>query len=46
MINNNKQEFMNTVSMKADDFKKRSFEACMQSFLKSVITKSTHSNSP
>ena len=41
MINNNKQEFMNTVSMKADDFKKRSFEACMQSFLKSVITKST-----
>lgn len=41
MINNNKQEFMNTVSMKAEDFKKRSFEACMQSFLKSVITKST-----
>lgn len=42
MINNNKQEFMNTVSMKADEFKKRSFEACIQSFLKSVITKSTN----
>lgn len=41
MINNNKNEFMTVVSMKSEDFRKRSFEACMQSFLKSVISKST-----
>lgn len=40
MINDNKNEFMNVVEMKAKEFKQHSFEACMNSFLKSVIKQS------
>lgn len=41
MINNNKNEFMNTVRMKADSFKQRAFEAYTCSFLKSIIKESS-----
>lgn len=41
MINDNINEFMNVVEMKAKEFKQHSFEACMNSFLKSVIKQAT-----
>lgn len=41
MINNNKNEFMNAVKIKAEEFKQKSFEAYMCSFLKSIIKGST-----
>lgn len=41
MINNNKNEFMNAVKIKADEFRQKSFEAYMCSFLKSIIKGST-----
>lgn len=41
MINNNKSEFMNTVKMKADEFKQRAYESYMCSFLKSIVRQAT-----
>lgn len=41
MINNNENEFMNTVNMKAAEFKQRAYESYLCSFLKSVVKQAT-----
>lgn len=41
MINNNKNEFMNAVRLKAEEFKQRSFESKMSDFLKFTIKEAT-----
>lgn len=41
MINNNKNDFMNAVRLKAEEFRKRSFESKIQDFLKSTIKEAT-----
>lgn len=40
MINDNRSDFMNAVSMKAEDYRARAFEACMEGLMKSVIKES------
>lgn len=40
MINDSLEDFKSAVAFEAEDYRKRSFEACMESFLKNIIKKS------
>ena len=46
MINDNLQDFLSAVKMKSDDWKNKSFEECMDGFLKKTVKQSTVLNIP
>ena len=46
MINDNKEDFMYAVSIESAKYREKSFEACMDGFLKSIIRKSIELDVP
>lgn len=46
MINNSKEDFLSSVKMRASEFQKKSFELCMEGFVKTVIKKAADVDVP